>query len=101
MSRFSSFPALAAGSLAALALLVYLLYLEANPSAPGRPLVVYCAAALRPAAEKTAAAFEKETGGRVEFRFGNSETILHNADLARDGDLFLPADDSYVRMAEQ
>jgi molybdate transport system substrate-binding protein len=98
MFRPGSFPVVAAASLAALAMLVYLLYREAKAS--GDRLVVYCAAALKPVAERTAAEFEKETGRRVEFRFGNSEMILHNAALARDGDLFLPADDSYVRMAE-
>jgi molybdenum ABC transporter molybdate-binding protein len=97
--RVPSFLVLAAGSLAALAVLVYLLAAEARPD--GRPLLVYCAAALKPAAEATAAAFTEETGQRVEFRFGNSESVLANATLTRDGDLFLPADDSYVRTAEK
>lgn len=92
--------AAAGASLAALAVLGYLLYLEARTHGD-RPLVVYCAAALKPALHATAAAYEAETGRRVEFRYGNSEAILAGAALARDGDLFLPADDSYVRAAEE
>lgn len=101
-SPFLSLPdpmqALAAGSLAVLALLVWLLHLDART---GRPLVVYCAAALRPAAEATAEDFQRETGTAVEFRFGNSGEMLGSAGLRRDGDVFLPADDSYVRLAEE
>lgn len=97
LRRIDSIQAVAAGSLVVLALLVYLLHLEGRP---GQPVVVYCAAALRPAMEATAARFERETGGQVEFRFGNSGEMLGGADLRRDGDLFLPADDSYVRQAE-
>lgn len=99
MARVTTFPLVAVGSAAALAGLVYLLAAEGRPA--GRPLLVYCAAALRPAAAAAAAAFTAETGQPVEFRFGNSETVLANMTLARDGDLFLPADDSYVRVAEQ
>jgi molybdenum ABC transporter molybdate-binding protein len=91
--------AAAAGSLVALGACLYLLVLEARPS--GRPLLVYCAAALKPAMQAVAAEYEAETGQRVEFRFGPSEYILANAVLSRDGDLFLPADDSYVRLAEE
>jgi molybdate transport system substrate-binding protein len=98
--RVNPMTAVAGGSLVALGVLGYLLYLEARPHGD-RPLVVYCAAALKPAMQATAAAYEQETGRRVEFRFGNSESILANAALARDGDLFLPADDSYVRLAEE
>ena len=94
-----SFLSAALASLVALAVLVYLLYLEARPA--GRPVVVYCAAALKPAMEATAAEFERETGGAVEFRFGNSGEMLGAATLRGDGDLFLPADDSFVRLAEQ
>ena len=90
---------IAAGSLALLGGLVILLSRDSRPPSPTRPLVVLCAAALRPAMEATAADYEREDGGRVEFRFGNSAHALAAADLTRDGDLFLPADDSYVRAA--
>lgn len=96
--RLRSLLALAIGSLVALCLLVYLLYLEAKPS--GGAVKVYCAAALRPVMLSIAAEFEAETGQRVSFDFGDSGSMLGNLSLRRDGDLFLPADDSYVRLAE-
>lgn len=87
-------------SLAIVAALIGILYFVTD-SGNRKSLVIYCAAALKPAAEAAAHDFETETGRHVEFRFGNSETMLQNAALSRDGDLFLPADDSYVRMAEE
>jgi molybdate transport system substrate-binding protein len=48
-----------------------------------------------------AADYERETGVRVEFDFGDSGAMLGNATVRPDGALFLPADDSYVRLAEE
>lgn len=86
----------AVGSLVVLALGVALLTGDADRG--DRPLVVYCAAALRPALEATAAEYEREAGVRVEFSFGNSEQVLAAA-LTGRGDILLPADDSYVKLA--
>jgi len=97
----------AVGSLVALVLLVAAAYwrTDAPLTGPaGRPLVVYCAASARPAAEAAARDFEAETGRRVEFRFGASEDLLHKAGLlnpADPADLFLPADDGYIRAARE
>jgi len=100
--RFHPFPIVVAGSLVLLAALTYLLYREGRPSRiiSGKPLLVFCAAALKPAMQSTAAEYKSEIGVPVEFRFGASEHILSSAALSRDGDLFLPADDSYIRAAE-
>jgi molybdate transport system substrate-binding protein len=87
-------------SVAVLVGLVVTLYFTTH-SGNQKPLLVYCAAALKPAVESAAQEFETETGQPIELRFGNSETMLQNAVLSRDGDLFLPADDSFVRMAEE
>jgi molybdenum ABC transporter molybdate-binding protein len=95
---------LACGSLLILALLMYLLHGESQPNAntsTDRPLKVYCAAALKPVMQAIAAEFEKETGQRVEFEFGDSGHMLGNATLRPDGDLFLPADASFIRLAEE
>jgi molybdate transport system substrate-binding protein len=97
-------PWLAGGSVAVLTVLVYLLYLESRPRADtphGRPLKVYCAAALKPALESIAADYLHETGRRVEIAFGDSGKMLGQVTVRPDGDLFLPADDSYVRLAEE
>jgi molybdate transport system substrate-binding protein len=97
-------PWLAGGSVAVLALLVFLLYLESRPPVGvphTRPLKVYCAAALKPVVQGIAADYERETGARVEMEFGDSGKMLGQVTIRPDGDLFLPADDSYVRLAEE
>src|SRR3954463_5230460 len=72
-----------------------------RPTGDRTPVVVHTAAALRPALEKAAPEFERETGIRVELRFGPSEGILTNLRVTGQGDLFLPADDSYVAQARE
>jgi molybdenum ABC transporter molybdate-binding protein len=63
------------------------------------PLIVWCAEALRVPVEATARDYERATGQAVRLRFGPSQLILVNMQLTRQGDLFLPADDSYIEMA--
>ena len=102
MSRSNQMPWLAGGSVAVLALLLFLLYLESRPPAgvpQVRPLKVHCAAALKPVMEAIAADYLRETGQRVEIEFGDSGKMLGQVTIRPDGDLFLPADDSYVRLA--
>ena len=97
-------PWLATGSVAVLAILVFLLYLETRPPvnvSRGRPLKLYCAAALKPVMDAIAADYQRETGQPVEIEFGDSGKMLGQITIRPDGDLFLPADDSYVRFAEQ
>ncbi len=95
----------AVGSLIAIVLLAGALHWRGrgNPQGPtGRPLVVYAAPAVRVAMEAIARDYEAETGQRLELRFGPSEDILTKAGMPNPGepaDLFLPADDSYVRLA--
>jgi molybdenum ABC transporter molybdate-binding protein len=92
-----SFLLLALVSVALLCGLAFLLFKQSEPPATdAKPLIVYCAAALKPAMQAVAAEYDRP----VEFRFGNSEQILAQATLTHEGDLFLPADDSYVRAAE-
>lgn len=96
-------PWLAGGSIAALGLLIALLYLEATApefSPATRPVRVYCAAALRPALLAIVADYLRDTGEVVECEFGDSGKMLGQVMIRHDGDLFLPADDSYVRLAE-
>jgi molybdate transport system substrate-binding protein len=77
---------------------------EARPEAAPRPLVVYCAAASRVPMEAIAKEYGAGTGRRVELRFGASEDILTKAGMVNPSDpadLFLPADDSYIRVARE
>src|SRR5262245_50775613 len=62
----------------------------------GKPIVVYCADALRMPLETIAADFEKETDQKVELRVGASQTLLAQMELSQSGDLYLPADDSFL-----
>ncbi len=94
-------PLPAAGLLSAVAAAGLVLLLRSG-GPPGRPLVVYTAASLRPVAEACAADFEAKTGRRVELRAGGSEYLLTQARqsaTASPADVFLPADDSYLRDA--
>src|SRR6516162_199366 len=64
-----------------------------------KPIVVYCAAALKAPLEEIATEYEKAFGVPVQLQFGASQTLLANAEVARRGDLYLPADDSYLQLA--
>jgi molybdate transport system substrate-binding protein len=97
LSRISP-PLLAFGaSVLLLAGLIGALYWDTD-AAP--PLEVHCAEAMRLPMEAIKQDYEKETGQTVDLLFGPSQTILTNLELRRKGDLFLPADDSYVEIAK-
>jgi len=87
------------GSLLAILLLVALLVWNQRPpvEAPVRePLVVYCAAGLRPAVEAAVDDYGRERGVPVQIQYGGSGTLLSNLRVARSGDLFLPGDSSFI-----
>src|SRR5262245_37656136 len=87
------------GSVALLAFFLGLMVWEHFAHADGGPLIVHVAAALGPAMEDIVKDYEKETGGKVELRFGASQSILSNLEMTGQGDLFLPADESYLEIA--
>lgn len=96
------------GSLLLLAVLVGLLRWEprrpgpatgASATSPARPLLVYCAAGLKGPVEALARDYERRYGVPVQLQFGGSGTLLSNLRVARQGDLFLAADGSYVDLA--
>ncbi|MBI3855837.1 MAG: substrate-binding domain-containing protein [Planctomycetes bacterium] len=69
-----------------------------GPEAPkDEPILVYCAAGLRIPVE----AAQKAYGGKVQLQYGGSNTLLANAELSRKGDLFIAADDSYLKLARE
>jgi molybdate transport system substrate-binding protein len=61
------------------------------------PILVYCAAGLRQPVEAAAKAY----GGQIELQYGGSQTLLANAEVSKRGDLFIPADDSYLLAARK
>jgi len=107
VTRTTSPTPVAVGSLVVLAGLVAALWWREQPDRAGptdRPLVVYAAPTSRLPLEAIAGDYERETGRRVELRFGPSEDILTKVRFpspAEPADLFIPADDSYVRQARE
>lgn len=90
------------GSIVAFAGLCGLLYRLTEPAGEtaGAPLIVHCAEALRKPMEAIATAYREEEGQAVELLFGSSQSILVQMRL-KPGDLFLPADDSYIALARE
>jgi molybdate transport system substrate-binding protein len=66
-----------------------------------RPLIVYCAVSLQPPVEEIARLYEAEVGVPVQVEYGGSQVLLARLELRRDGDVFIPADDDYLRIAEE
>jgi molybdenum ABC transporter molybdate-binding protein len=90
------------GSVLLLAVLLGLLYWnpgQHSAAATGEPLLVYCAASQRGPIEAIARQYEAEYHVPVQLQYGPSETLLTNLQVARRGDLYVPADDSYLREA--
>jgi len=60
------------------------------------PLVVYCAAGLKPPVEAICRAYEKDSGAPIQIQYGGSGTLLSNLRVSGRGDLFIAADQSYL-----
>lgn len=68
----------------------------------GQPTVMlYCAASNRAVMESIHEAYENEYGVRIDIQYGPSQTLLSSIEISHIGDLYLPADDSYLEMAKQ
>ena len=66
---------------------------------PAEPLVVYCAAGLRAPVEAVAKEYEAAYGVPVQLQYGGSQTLLAGIEVSRRGDLYIPADESYLTTA--
>lgn len=90
-------------SLGLLLLLIALLALtppgDAGPGGAGRPLLVLCAASLKPPVEAAARAYHEASGVEVQLQYGGSNTLLAALQVSDRPDVYLPADDSYVATA--
>ncbi|MEZ6126673.1 MAG: molybdate ABC transporter substrate-binding protein [Planctomycetaceae bacterium] len=69
---------------------------EARP-----PVLLFCAASNRAVMEAVRTDYEAETGRRVEIQYGASQTLLSSLEVSRTGDLYLPADDSYLALSAE
>jgi molybdate transport system substrate-binding protein len=84
--------------------LVALLMREKGAAAGGansEPLMVHCAAGLREPMQAVADEYSKEFGVEVRTSFGASLAELVTLERAGHGDIYLPADESYLEMAKQ
>jgi molybdenum ABC transporter molybdate-binding protein len=97
--------ALFLGSIVALAVLIALLVLG-GPKPKGaamtkKPLIVYCAAGIKPPVEAVAREYEQQFGVPIQLQYGASQSLLTNAQTSKTGDLYLPADQSYIELAKE
>src|SRR5207249_4019363 len=90
-------------ALAVLVGLIALLMKEKKGQTKGnsQPLMVYCAAGLREPMQGVAEEYQREFGVEVRCNFGASQAELVTLERAGDGDLYLPADESYIDVAKQ
>ena len=91
--------------LSALAAFLLILLLRSKPSLPSnqtakKPLIVYCAAGIKPPVEAAARLYEQTYGVAIQIQYGGSGTLLSNLRIAGKGDLFLAADDTYLQLAQ-
>jgi molybdenum ABC transporter molybdate-binding protein len=64
-------------------------------------LRVYCAAGLKKPFEEAARKYEEVYGVTVEPVYAGSESLIASMILAEDGDLYIPADASYIDMSRK
>jgi molybdenum ABC transporter molybdate-binding protein len=86
-----------------LAALIGLLYWnpDGGPSTTQEPLVVYCAAGLRAPVDAVAREYEAAYGVPVQVQYLGSQALLSNIEVTQRGDLYVPADDSYIQIARK
>jgi molybdate transport system substrate-binding protein len=82
-------------------LFVWVTHPNGGKPASTESLFVYCAAGVKAPVQAAARAFEKEHGVSVQLTYGPSQTLLANIALTQRGDLYIPADDSYLELARQ
>lgn len=64
-----------------------------------KQLLLYCAAGMRYPMEQIVNDYQRESGVRVQVQWGGSGTLLSKIEIAKTGDLYLAADDSYTGKA--
>lgn len=65
------------------------------------PLVVYCAASNKSVLEAIRKDYEAAYGVSLQVQYGPSQTLLAALEVSGTGDLYLPADDSYLKLARK
>lgn len=70
-------------------------------SESAEPLMFFCAASNRAVMEKIVSDYEEEYGREIDLQYGGSQTLLSQLEVTGAGDLYLPADDSYIKTAKE
>jgi len=70
-------------------------------SESSEPLMLFCATSNRAVMEAIREDYEQEYHRSVEIQYGPSQTLLSSLEISRAGDLFLPADDSYLELGSE
>lgn len=89
------------GSLAALIGIVLLLNNKEESTSSGQTVMLHCAASNRAVMEAIRAEYEKEFDRSIQIQYGPSQTLLSTIELTKHGDLYLPADDSYLKLGRE
>ncbi len=72
---------------------------SATSGKPSGALFVYCAAGMQYPMEDIVKRYQREFGVSIELQYGGSNTLLNQLEVSKQGDLYLAADESYIRMA--
>jgi molybdate transport system substrate-binding protein len=86
-------------SIVALVATVLMLREPKQTTQAGSSITLYCAASNRAVVEAIRADYEKEFGRSVQVQYGASQTLLSSIEVSQTGDLYLPADDSFLAIA--
>lgn len=92
------------GSLIVLAGMFYMLARSDSAGGSGhsgKPIVFFCAASNRAVVEDIREEYEQEFGRSVQIQYGPSMSLLSSIEVSKSGDLYLPADDSFLAMARE
>ncbi|HVR74627.1 MAG TPA: substrate-binding domain-containing protein [Planctomycetota bacterium] len=85
---------------ALIALLAWPARKGSTPTGAG-PLIVYCAAGIQPPVEAAARLYEKERRVPIQLQYGGSGTLLSSIQVARTGDVYIAADESYIAIGKE
>jgi molybdenum ABC transporter molybdate-binding protein len=72
-----------------------------SPGEQPATLTIYCAAGMRAPVEAIARDYEKEYGVKTQLQYSGSQILLASIEVSKRGDLYIPADDYYIRLAQE
>ena len=72
-----------------------------NDISSSKPLIFFCAAGIKLPVEKVAKEYEKEYGVKIQLQYGGSGTLLTSLQVAKNVDLYLAGDNSYIDIARE